>query len=83
MSRNAFFRAEIDRLLAIAGECYRWTGADPDGDDDAHLAEHAVAAVRELRETTDAEIAKLESMIERLRADLAEAHLTIKALDRA
>lgn len=39
----------VDNLQAQLAECYRASGADPDGDSDAHLAKGAVQAVRELR----------------------------------
>lgn len=40
---------EIDTLRAQLAECYRLTGADPDGNEDAMLAPHAVDEVRRLR----------------------------------
>lgn len=46
----AHFRDERARLTADLAECYRISGADPDGDSDEHLAKHAVQAVKELRE---------------------------------
>lgn len=39
---------------AALAECYRLTGADPDGDEDWRLAPHAVAEVKRLREESDA-----------------------------
>ena len=44
----------VTRLEHDLAECYRLTGSDPDGDDDRHLAQHAVQAVRELREEGEA-----------------------------
>lgn len=40
---------------AQLAECYRLSGADPDGDDDSMLAQHAVQAVKELREEGEEE----------------------------
>ena len=42
--------AELESALA---ECYRLSGADPDGDEDWRLACHAVDEVRRLREESD------------------------------
>lgn len=51
------FCTEYERLLkgerSQLAQCYRLTGSDPDGDSDAHLARHAVQAVKELREEAD------------------------------
>lgn len=45
-SDTAMTRAE---LIAALAECYRLTGADPDGNEDWRLAEDAVKEVRRLR----------------------------------
>lgn len=41
-------------LIAALAECYRLTGADPDGDEDWRLAQNAVDEVRRLRVELDA-----------------------------
>jgi hypothetical protein len=43
----------IKWLESQLAECYRLTGADPDGDSDACLAEFAVDEVRRMREEND------------------------------
>lgn len=58
------WHAEATRLRSDLAECYRLTGADPDGNDDWMLATHAVQAVKELR----AEVDELEDEVERLEA---------------
>ena len=52
--------AEVERLRSELASCYRITGADPDGNDDAMLATKAVAAVRRLRASADHEGEKSE-----------------------
>lgn len=44
---------QIIVLQAALAECYRLTGADPDGNEDWRLAPNAVAEVRRLREQAD------------------------------
>lgn len=44
---------KIARLEHDLAECYRLTGADPDGNEDWRLAAHAVEAVREFRQEYD------------------------------
>lgn len=44
---------QVRGLEGRLAECYRLTGSDPDGDSDSMLAQHAVQAVRELREEAD------------------------------
>lgn len=44
---------QIAVLLAALAECYRLTGADPDGNEDWRLASNAIAEVRRLREQAD------------------------------
>ncbi len=46
-----------DALTAQLAECYRLTGADPDGDEDWRLAQHAVEEVKRLREELDCQYA--------------------------
>lgn len=64
-------RAEIARLRSQLAECYRLTGADPDGNDDVHLAEHVVGEVK--RFVYEASCDGLSSVLDanRLRAQLA------------
>jgi len=47
-------RQELRNLVNLLAECYRLTGADPDGNEDWRLAPHAVAEVRRLRAEHDA-----------------------------
>jgi ribulose bisphosphate carboxylase small subunit len=46
--------SEIERLQHDLAECYRLSGADPDGDDDWRLAERAVTEVKRMRGEYDA-----------------------------
>lgn len=39
---------EHERLEKTLADCYRATGADPDGNEDWRLAEHALAEVKRL-----------------------------------
>lgn len=48
--------AQIDRLTADLAECYRLSGADPDGNEDWRLALRAVEEVRRLRADYDADL---------------------------
>lgn len=52
---------ELENQLA---ECYRLSGADPDGDDDAMLAKSAVAEVKELRARYDVLESQLACAVE-------------------
>jgi len=73
--RKLLARRLVTYLKQLA-ECYRLSGADPDGDSDAHLAKHAVQAVRELREQSDAnnlEELELRERAEKQRDELLEA----------
>lgn len=47
---------KIVRLEGYLAECYRISGADPDGNEDWRLANLAVGAVRELRNDYDSAI---------------------------
>lgn len=44
---------ERDQLITQLAECYRLSGADPDGNEDWRLAPHAVEEVKRLREESD------------------------------
>lgn len=44
---------KIARLEHDLAECYKLTGADPDGNEDWRLAPRAVEAVREFRQEFD------------------------------
>lgn len=68
--------ALVDLLLAAQrdlAECYRLSGADPDGDEDWRLAELAVMEVRQMREEWDAERAQHERELADLRERCAQA----------
>lgn len=45
--------AKIRKLQADLAECYRLSGADPDGNEDWRLAEHAVEEVKRMRAELD------------------------------
>lgn len=49
----AYWQARCETLTRDLAECYRLSGADPDGDEDWRLAPRAVAAVRQLRADYD------------------------------
>lgn len=55
LSESHFERVckENAELKAQLAECYKLSGADPDGDTDAHLAKYAVQEVRTMRERYD------------------------------
>jgi hypothetical protein len=55
--------AQIAALHTMLADCYRWSGADPDGNEDWRLAPHAVEEVKRLREESDAEIAALTKQL--------------------
>lgn len=58
---SVFYRAQVEQIVAQAvaaseaalAECYRLTGADPDGNEDWRLAPEAVAEVARLRKECD------------------------------
>ena len=69
--------AEVERLHFLLAECYRATGADPDGNDDAMLARHALVKVKMLREEADSEGARAdaaEARVAELERDLADTN---------
>ncbi len=71
----AALHAKLVQLEGELAECYRLTGADPDGNDDAQLAPHAVAEVRRLRsdsDTAEAALAQAQGERDRLRAVVAQ-----------
>jgi len=53
-------------------ECYRWSGADPDGNEDWRLADRAVEEVKRLRQESDEENTRLEAEVAGLRQELQE-----------
>ncbi len=63
----AAIRPEVARLTAQLAECYRLTGADPDGNEDWRLAAEAVREVKRLRGDHD----DYEQGIDAGRADVA------------
>ncbi len=62
----------VAALQAQLAECYRLSGADPDGNEDWRLAEHAVAEVKRLREESDKELDCKDTLIEQLYAQLRQ-----------
>ena len=73
--------AEVERLRFLLAECFRITGADPDGNDDAMLAGKAVDAVRRLRASADHEGEKSEEWERCYRALEAKARDTLREAD--
>lgn len=73
---------ERDTLIGQLAECYRLSGADPDGDSDAHLAPYAVQEVRRLREESDADNKQLDAKVTRLRDALAITRNSVGDLRR-
>lgn len=77
---------ELSALRAQLAECYRLSGADPDGNDDAHLARYAVQEVRRLREEADetsAQLARAERERDDARTERVEALQRIGTLEKA
>lgn len=66
-------QAKIERLNGQLAECYRLSGADPDGNKDWRLAPRAVTEVKRLREESDAEIERLQRDLETAQAALTKA----------
>src|SRR3990167_8827662 len=58
--------ARIEELIADLAECFRLSGADPDGDEDWRIAPRAVAEVRRLREESDADGTRIEELEARI-----------------
>lgn len=52
---------DLNRAIRDLANCFRLTGSDPEGDDDARLASYAVQAVKELRKEGEKEAEKLEA----------------------
>lgn len=80
--RCAHLEAEVRRLLdqserltSNLAECYRLSGADPDGNEDRRLAPHAVEEVARLRDESDA----TDGEVGRLVGELVEASKVIDA----
>jgi chromosome segregation ATPase len=72
---------ELEKQLA---ECYRLTGADPDGNDDRQLAPYAVDEVRRLREADDtlaAQLNELEAQDTALREGIATLREYVREAD--
>ena len=64
--------AKLNEMEASLAECYRLTGADPDGDPDHWLAPHAVREVKRLREERDEtgeENCRLEDALTEVKAE--------------
>jgi len=69
--------AVLETQTKALAECYRLSGADPDGNEDWRLASNAVEEVRRLRTESDAQIeaAEAERDVARARcADLEDRH---------
>lgn len=72
----ASLRAEVAQQQAQLAECYRLSGADPDGNEDWRLAPEAVEEVRQLRQDSDAEADRalaLDKRVTRLERERDEA----------
>ena len=67
-------RAEVAERNAWLAECFRLSGADPDGNEDWRLAPSAVAEVRELRDEYD----QVCDELQRLRAVVEAARESVK-----
>ena len=77
------FEDEAKRLRSDLASCYRITGADPDGDDDAMLARKAVNAVRRLREESDHQGTRADEFAEEVKKMAGErdaAHAAIELI---
>lgn len=61
-------QAQRDTAIAQLAECYRLTGADPDGDEDWRLAPYAVAEVTRIRQEHDAAEAQRDQAVQLLSA---------------
>lgn len=62
----ADYKIAFDLAKSELAECYRQSGADPDGNDDARLAIHAVEEVIRLRKDYDAACDREHAMDTRL-----------------
>lgn len=82
LARMETTEAEVARLRSDLAECYRITGADPDGDDDA-IARKAVNAVRRLREESDHQGTRADEFAEEVKTMAGErdaAHAAIELI---
>jgi hypothetical protein len=88
---NERFAAAQDKIKTLESqlaECYRLTGADPDGNEDWRLAQHAVSEVRDLRRDHDAYAMQVDNLHDELAelrrgAQFAEPYQRLKAaIDR-
>lgn len=70
---------DLDETTHALAECYRLSGADPDGDEDWRLAPHAVSEVTRLRNDYD-EACEREVKYEK---ELATAFIRITELEAA
>lgn len=64
--------AALSARDAQLAECYRLSGADPDGNEDWRLAPYAVQEVRRLRAESDESDAQLTTLAEELHAAINE-----------
>lgn len=63
---------EVERLTTMLADCYRESGADPDGNEDWRLAESAVRAVKETRADAEREADELEAERHTVRKQLGD-----------
>jgi hypothetical protein len=64
---------EIATLIKLLADCFRMSGADPDGDDDRRLADYALRAVTDLRRDYD-DVLDWQTKCEKAEALLRECH---------
>lgn len=58
----AKLKAENEQMKASLAECYRLSGADPDGNEDWRLAPYAVEEVRRMRAENDEYVERIVAM---------------------
>jgi hypothetical protein len=76
--RISELEAHLNAAIHNLAECYRLTGANPDGNEDWRLAEDAVAEVQRLRKNNDAADARLQRLTDGLIAlRLKNAYTTL------
>ena len=74
-------QADVERLTKIAADCYRLSGADPDGNEDWRLARDAVQAVANLRTYSDAAEARADALARQVQAQADTIAAACKLLD--
>ena len=71
---NVDLQTDADMLTSRLAECYRQTGADPDGNEDWRLAEHAideVSNIRKAKEAAERQVLALREALKKLIAEIA------------